>query len=501
MTENSADNYPQIAITPASFQSLDSMNKMLDNIPFVVIKEYFFKSTASTMINFVENIMKTVQDAKDAPKDESSQGAAGAKSTGNGFLDKIKNTFVTSDISPMVIDIPYILYCGLRKKVFGNTYIFPYLVTESTIINSASNHAEWEKGSNPLNFIKDLISNTANMIGGMATTALGMQAAPADLFPAPSWSLKDGDKPKFDFDLMLLNDNAVTARNNYMCVNTIINNNRSIQKGILAFPGALYELWLPTGQRHLMCTASFQLSPLGLNRKAPKNFFKDAGVQGANFEIGTEVSKKIENKHDESIEVIPDGYKLHCEFQSCLSNNLNTSVFQYYVKMTSLADVNSQAPGSDSINTAAEERAMNAVNKIAPIVKSAANNVSNASKSSFTKKNATPKMLARAFSEVISEIVDDDEKSKEKFEESTYNKRLQTLKSQFGDMAVNSEGAVGTILSAQKTIRESTEFLSKLYNAPNNNLWFKPLEKEEYLTTLKPDYKQILRKRYQEKFS
>ena len=73
-----------------------------------------------------------------------------------------------------------------------------------------------------------------------------------------------------------------------MCVNTIIHNNRSMQKTILAFPGALYEVWLPTGQRHLMCTGDFKLFPLGLNRATPNGFFGgDARTgQAANFQIG-----------------------------------------------------------------------------------------------------------------------------------------------------------------------------------------------------------------------
>ena len=49
-------------------------------------------------------------------------------------------------------------------------------------------------------------------------------------------------------------------------------------------------------------------------------------------------------------------------------------------------------------------------------------------------------------------------------------------------------------------IRESKDFLSRLYNAENNNLWYKPFEKDEYYTTLKPDYRQILKKRYQDRF-
>ena len=136
-----------------------------------------------------------------------------------------------------------------------------------------------------------------------------------------------------------------------MCVNTIIHNNRSMQKAILAFPGALYEVWLPTGQRHLMCTGDFKLNPLGLNRKVPKNFFKGEGGQagGAWFAIGSNMGNiaKIKNPddlgHRDEIEVLPDAYKLSISFQSCLANNLNTAVFQYYVKMTGYDGENGQS--------------------------------------------------------------------------------------------------------------------------------------------------------------
>ncbi len=116
----------------------------------------------------------------------------------------------------------------------------------------------------------------AEAIGGLAIGATGSNAKVANLFPAPTWGGPGDDKIQFSFDLMLINDNIVTARNNYMCVNSIIHNNRYIQKAILAFPGALYELWLPTGQRHLMCSCDLKLYPLGLNRKVPKGFFSES---------------------------------------------------------------------------------------------------------------------------------------------------------------------------------------------------------------------------------
>ena len=135
-----------ISIVPSSLRALDSMDTMLNNIPYVVIKEYFFKNTASTMINFVSKIIEYAKEAKIPPSDESpanakadtdkvdrspekdSKGKEDANPVGNSLMDKIKNAFEKVPLKMQVVDIPYILYCGLRKKLYGNTYIFPYLV-------------------------------------------------------------------------------------------------------------------------------------------------------------------------------------------------------------------------------------------------------------------------------------------------------------------------------------------------------------------------------------
>ena len=358
--------WPQIAITPASFEAISSMDDMLDNIPFVVVKEYFFKNTASTMMSFVKKIMGAAQQATKSPgkgdeqgssnQDEgSSQGAGSAKSSGGSLFDKVKEVFHNVTLKQAAIDIPYLLYCGLRQKVYGNTYIFPYIVQSgSTTINSASNASEWgngEGGGGLLETLKGMINSAANLIGGIAAGITGSQAKVANLFPAPTWGGPGNDKVQFQFDLILINDHIVKSRNNYMCVNTIINNNRSIQKAILVFPGALYEVWLPTGQRHLMCTGDFKLMPLGLNRKTPTGFFNGGEAAGAQFEIGVDMGNAavLQNHHQDEIEVIPDAYKLSVTFQSCLANNLNTSVFQYYVKMAGYDDYASdKMGGSDS---------------------------------------------------------------------------------------------------------------------------------------------------------
>lgn len=87
----------------------------------------------------------------------------------------------------------------------------------------------------------------------------------------------------------------------------------------------------------------------------------------------------------------------------------------------------------------------------------------------------------------------------EKFNEATYNKKLGKLRTDIGDQAVNSESAVATIKKAQSTVRDISAFLAKLYNAPDNKLWYREDPKEELYTTLKPDYRKMLRDRYQSK--
>jgi hypothetical protein len=155
------------------------MKTMLNLVPYVVVKEYFFKNTASTMISFVKKIFKLVKDSSKSPKedeDQESAGSEGAKSSGNSWLNKVADKFI--DISPeeMVIDIPYALYCGLRTKVYGNTYVFPYIAGNSTVINQASNDAEWgngDAGSGPLAALKKMAGAALSVVGGMAMNLLG----------------------------------------------------------------------------------------------------------------------------------------------------------------------------------------------------------------------------------------------------------------------------------------------------------------------------------------
>ena len=82
----------------------------------------------------------------------------------------------------------------MRQRQYGNTYIFPYIATSSTIINEASNTAEWDKGQGGLiEGLKTVLSNIAGFAAGLAASAVGSTARGAELFPAPTWGGPKGE--------------------------------------------------------------------------------------------------------------------------------------------------------------------------------------------------------------------------------------------------------------------------------------------------------------------
>ena len=57
------------------------MDTMLNEIPYIVVKEYFFKNTASTMIDFVKRIMGVANEAYTKVKEDSPVDNANEKSS------------------------------------------------------------------------------------------------------------------------------------------------------------------------------------------------------------------------------------------------------------------------------------------------------------------------------------------------------------------------------------------------------------------------------------
>ena len=74
-------------------------------------------------------------------------------------------------------------------------------------------------------------------------------------------------------------------------------------------------------------------------------------------------------EHSDEGECIPDGYKLSINFQSCLANNMNTAVFQYYVDMDAYENYTATPPGdteTGTIQNAQKNASAPEVPKVAP---------------------------------------------------------------------------------------------------------------------------------------
>lgn len=84
------DNCPQIAITPASFESIKSMETMLNNVPYVVVKEYFFKNTASMMANLFHQVIALSHEITQKPGEANANVVDKVKEYGNKLLEKAK---------------------------------------------------------------------------------------------------------------------------------------------------------------------------------------------------------------------------------------------------------------------------------------------------------------------------------------------------------------------------------------------------------------------------
>lgn len=62
------------------------MDDMLNLVPYIVVKEYFFKNTASTIINFIKKLFASAKEAVEGvvnADDAASNAVAKAKEVGN----------------------------------------------------------------------------------------------------------------------------------------------------------------------------------------------------------------------------------------------------------------------------------------------------------------------------------------------------------------------------------------------------------------------------------
>jgi hypothetical protein len=185
---------------------------------------------------------------------------------------------------------------------------------------------------------------------------------------------------------------------------------------------------------------------------------------------------------------------------------MNTAVFQYYVKMTGYDDGGSlqSGPGEksqdDVMTRLGNSDAMKGLaDKIAQVGggDSSGEGGGGGQTQGGKRSIATKSIASMRFGEILDS--EDFNEFSEKFNEATYNKKLGKLRTDIGDETVNSDSVIATIRKTQATVRDLGGFLAKLYNAPESNLWYREDPQDELYTTLKPDYRKMLRNKYQAK--
>lgn len=62
----------------------------------------------------------------------------------------------------------------------------------------------------------------------------------------------------------------------------------------------------------------------------------------------------------------------------------------------------------------------------------------------------------------------------EKFDESTYNKRIGKFCPNTGDKNIVSDTVIEIVRESGDIVQESTKFLDRLYGAESGNVWYRP---------------------------
>ena len=169
--------YPMISIIPASFQSIASISTVLNEFPYVKVMEYFMRNNVSSAINLFQGL---TEGAESEDSKEENQPAT-IKDNAKSLIDLVKEKFAEIPLPEMqVIHIPFKLYHKLKAKLYGNTYVFPY-IPKGNPITVSSNDSEWNENGGLLSGIQNSLLGAANGITGM----LGVGVAKP--FPAPTW--------------------------------------------------------------------------------------------------------------------------------------------------------------------------------------------------------------------------------------------------------------------------------------------------------------------------
>lgn len=346
-----------------------SINHIFNCLPGVKIREFQCDTPLNELLNFITNLQETVQQQKVNTKDKQDQTATKGKPPDNtkeqpddqaGIAKKIwhaakwimqyltctipeKNKNVMGALEPTLKDIddssskhmagsddhtlyvikmPFFFYYTFLSSTTTNVYEFPCKV-DGDLLYSSDGTKGWGSTAFDLQVVQDAAHSINGIVGKVADALLGNIRM---LYLAP-WNAMEGwqtNEEDITIKVNLFNDTLEAAVANFICVNTLIGNNKYVQYGIFQSGPCLYDVQVEGSIRMFACTGKFKVNSKGLLRDPSKQFF-----DMLYFKKGTHLKATPKQLITSRKIKIPDVYELTMTFSSCLPATFNTWLFQY----------------------------------------------------------------------------------------------------------------------------------------------------------------------------
>ena len=229
-----------------------------------------------------------------------------------------------------VMSFPYTLYYRLQSCMTTNIYEIPASQTSKAILNSGGGMAGWtDSGSDIMSSGELRMSGLLGkipVIGSIANMILGN----IGINYMPWWNAESGAKtkePEVELKFDLFNDNANSARQNFLFVNTIVPHNKWIQYNMFQHSSSLYDVKIEGINRLFACAGDINVAYEGVLRDPPQSWIDNlVDTHGNNCMNKAKFKENIKNN---KLIKIPDVYRVTMKFQSLLPANFNNYIFNY----------------------------------------------------------------------------------------------------------------------------------------------------------------------------
>jgi len=187
---------------------------------------------------------------------------------------------------------------------------------------SSTGHEGWTTGSNEFS-ITGLLGKIP-----LAGTLLKNTLNNISVNYLPWWDAEAGHKtaePEITIKFHLFNDNISKAIANFICVNTLIANNKWYQYNLFQHSSCLYEIKLDGYNRLFACTCNATVKSIG-NLRTPPEFFAKK-IQQHCQGLVDDAKTFAEGLLSQKLVKIPDVYEVELTFKSILPANFNNFMY------------------------------------------------------------------------------------------------------------------------------------------------------------------------------